>query len=710
MAGKFMDLVNRVRTGPKRLWRQRVQPLHRRSCVRVGVTRGYFGLGPQVPGMQWGGGINIEVERNQLKILAVAANLPTDKAKTKPAITLLRRIQKAKVSFEHLQLADYRALKADLIKLSQQKHNGALATVAQNVLSLEGVKYDAAIARLEAEESSVVEAAPAIPGDEGSILSGLTLVEQSASVVQPSLQPTIFSRTISGGQEGIITGLDNVGGISTKGGRAANQDAVVVFSNSDTGAVSIGVFDGMGGHAHGEKASLIAASLAEQSFDNVLKRTHQKIHEAKQATRSDMGSTGIVAQIEGNLARIESIGDSRAILIKADGSINLLTPDDNFFIAGYSMYGKIDSVETLSFPLSDQTLVAGYWQAAEKATGPAKILSQSLGLTSQMKETRGQLTELSINTAEVELEEGDLLILCSDGIHDYLDFASFQTVIKQNKNKSPEQIAQALHNAAIVNMDPAAEKGDNITVAVYQQPAVTQIEVIDDGAMGEQTQQLMIDLGVPVSEEAFDGTVPEESEVLLAEPMTPAEDLATIGQTVVTEVEQPPVVDLGPLEDEEEVGVPAEIILEEPAAPTSGPAVTPTAKPAAPAPQDDSTEARLEEVLATVHDQGRPRQGVPGALTAQSDDDASQTAMVDMGDPTVVGTQGLGTDKETVLEGLMEIAIDPTIVSTEADIIEFLTQLSSLEISFVDDEDVLGQISFTRLVLLDQLKELKGGE
>lgn len=455
MAGKFL---NGIMNGPRRAWRQSVEPFRSGSSVRVGVTRGWLGLGRQIPGMQWGGGINIDAERRHLAILASDVSVPANAGLVS---TLLQRIQKGKVGFIHLTLNDFIELKATLADLSRQKYNGKLAAIAQNVLTLEGPKYDQAIQTLRSKQQ------PA----------------------QPVAQPDIISRMLAGGQEGTISGLEELGGITTKGGRDANEDAVVVYSNDEV--VAIGVFGGIGGNARGEVASRLAAEQAEIAFKAGLSPTALELAHKRIAVVSKvdikfkgMGSTGIVARINDSQARINSVGDSRAILIRADGAISILTPDDNFYVALYNTSGipaqeKISGAETLSFPLSGDAILSQYWQAAQKCKN-GHILTQSLGQVSTLAENKGEPIALKVSSAVTALAENDLLILCSDGLYDFLSFEEFKTVVEQNKDKTPQEIAQALHDVALKNMNPTEDTGDNITVVVFKQPGTTDVEIMQE--------------------------------------------------------------------------------------------------------------------------------------------------------------------------------------------------------------------------------------
>jgi|GEM_PF-7111925 len=779
MAGKFL---NGIMNGPRRTWRQSVEPLSRGSSVRVGVTRGWFGYGRQVPGMQWGGGMNIDVERRHPNILALAAKTPTNQKLTGPAITLLGRIKKGKVAFVHLSAQDFRDLRAALVGLSTQVQNTELASLARDVLSDKGAEYEAAAASPLATSSQQLETPP----------------------------PILITRMLANGQEGIIDSIADLGGISTKGGRQNQQDAVVVHHNIDAGVLSIGVFDGMGGHADGATASGLAAEKAEQAFRcgvsfTALESAHKAIFEAKQAIHSNMGSTGIIARISDNKVFVASVGDSRAIVVKADGSVGLLTKDDNL-----ATEMKNTSI-TLVFPNFDQAFVADYWPGAR---GNGAILSQALGLESNLSQTKGQMVKLTIHTAEVELGSGDILILCSDGLYDYLGFDAFKTTIEQNKDKTPQAIAQALHDAALTGMQD--KPGDNITVLVHKQPGAAEIIVDSDeasssgsvieiladpfiglyGTKQEQYEALMAICKGGIYPQAEDKAdlkkllreiIEENKEnrdtrlkegAILALAILEQEETLTIREKhlrILADESNPKAagtllnlireekIALNPLlgdepsrfqaivmdaevkggalgsiaqgvrvrfEPEISAAIEAsagetddvEIVEEEVLPPTSGPAATPQATSGQqPAPaQEDSTQRRIDDVLGAFHQdaQGRPRQGVPEALTAQADD-PSTTVMVDMGPmlptppaptgPLAVLLQDIGptTNQQAIVDALMEITTDTSIVTSAQDMENLFGALTKVELTFPTDENIQGALIFARSILRARYIELK---
>ena len=159
------------------------------------------------------------------------------------------------------------------------------------------------------------------------------------------------------------------------------------------------VADGMGGHAAGEVASEIAVDTVSQTYyqdenDDVPASLLQAIRRANTAIqhraaenmlRSGMGTTCVAAVLRGNMAYIANIGDSRAYLVR-QASIRQLSQDHSW-VAEQVRAGL----------LTDE-------QARNHAQ--RNVITRSLGT---------QL-EVDIDIFRQTLEEGDMLLLCSDGL------------------------------------------------------------------------------------------------------------------------------------------------------------------------------------------------------------------------------------------------------------------------------------------------------
>ena len=182
--------------------------------------------------------------------------------------------------------------------------------------------------------------------------------------------------------------------------REENEDAVVVWRNKAGLDTLLVVCDGMGGHAAGQTASSIASKtltrvLAEDGDEgpNVdrLKRACKQANTAVFAASEDnpewkgMGSTLVVVAIQGTDLGLLNVGDSPAYLFR-DGEAKLISQDHSW-PAEQVRLGVIKPEEAATHPLKHRlTRAIGVWDSIQSFTDKMK------------------------------LEEGDSIVLCSDGV------------------------------------------------------------------------------------------------------------------------------------------------------------------------------------------------------------------------------------------------------------------------------------------------------
>lgn len=216
------------------------------------------------------------------------------------------------------------------------------------------------------------------------------------------------------------------------------------------------VADGMGGHNHGEVASRIAVEAMTQvgtddSADNGLSsgpdgslREHSKrlkgsIHLAHdqvlQAIRQDgsllgMGTTVVGISLDDDVAAIAHVGDSRAYRIR-NGHMELLTQDHTWV---------------------NEQVVAGYLSEEQAKSHPLKnVVTRALGGDS----------EVVVDVLETRLRDGDLFLLCSDGLTTMLSDLEIHERVLQDE--PIETICQQLI------ADANARGGfDNVTVVMLE--------------------------------------------------------------------------------------------------------------------------------------------------------------------------------------------------------------------------------------------------
>jgi PPM family protein phosphatase len=193
--------------------------------------------------------------------------------------------------------------------------------------------------------------------------------------------------------------------------RSGNEDNYGIhqqyIGNSESLVLGV-VADGMGGEAHGELASKAAvATLVEASLPSDLSSTEmitawllemmQKANEAVSNTAQG-GSTTLSAVLAvGRELAIAHVGDSRIFLLR-NGCICQLS-EDHSLPALLLASGQITYEESLTHPDKNQ-------------------LTKFIGSKRQLSD--GYVQDLSQFSSDktLQLENGDILILCSDGVWD----------------------------------------------------------------------------------------------------------------------------------------------------------------------------------------------------------------------------------------------------------------------------------------------------
>ena len=178
--------------------------------------------------------------------------------------------------------------------------------------------------------------------------------------------------------------------------RQENQDFVALFQKNRRHLLVVA--DGMGGHHGGWEASRIAVARIGQHFEDaqaepaaLLEEAVRLAHEAilgeaeRRPVLAGMGTTVVLALVEGDTAWIAHVGDSRAYLIR-DGQALRLTRD----------HTQVNRMLDAGLLTEDD---------AEQYT-MGHVLDRSLGGDEPPR------TELQDPLA---LRSGDRLVLCSDG-------------------------------------------------------------------------------------------------------------------------------------------------------------------------------------------------------------------------------------------------------------------------------------------------------
>lgn len=214
------------------------------------------------------------------------------------------------------------------------------------------------------------------------------------------------------------------------------------------------VADGMGGHAAGDRASSLAighlisrlvdsprtlAADDESEFSELvdglramLIDAHAKIlaESAQIAGKRGMGTTLTMALVIGSRLHVVHVGDSRCYLIRG-GVAEQLTTDHT---------------------LARQMVESGGLKPEEEAGSRwSNVLWNVLGGHSE--------GELMVEVRSAQLQAGDTIALCSDGLHRYVNARHLAAII--GGSDSPERACERL--VAIAN---EAGGEDNITIVI----------------------------------------------------------------------------------------------------------------------------------------------------------------------------------------------------------------------------------------------------
>lgn len=213
------------------------------------------------------------------------------------------------------------------------------------------------------------------------------------------------------------------------------------------------VADGMGGHQAGEVASALAvetlstllreslmggntrSSYIEDAMRDAVVKTNRAVYDLAMSKSgySGMGTTVVVCILKENHLHVAHIGDSRAYLLR-DGILKQLTTDHSL-VQELLSKGRITEEEAVDHPRKN-------------------ILTRALGTDPAVE----------VDTMDMALKVGDILLLCTDGITNHVDPQEIKDFATGN---SPESACKEMIRLA-------NDRGgfDNMTVLIIENSPV----------------------------------------------------------------------------------------------------------------------------------------------------------------------------------------------------------------------------------------------
>lgn len=223
--------------------------------------------------------------------------------------------------------------------------------------------------------------------------------------------------------------------------REKNEDAI--FLDDEMGIYIVA--DGMGGHNAGEIASRLAIDAFQKAFVKqdegedlpdrlvaAMAKANEAVYAESQSAeeKQGMGTTFTCAAVKKNRAVIGHVGDSRAYLFH-DGTLRQITRDHSYVMEMVKQ-GKLTLEEAAVHPKRN-------------------IITKAVG----SKEPLG--SDVFFET----LRQGDLLLLCSDGLTTMVEEETIATILEEQL-----PVEEAAHRL----VDCANRHGgkDNISVILVQ--------------------------------------------------------------------------------------------------------------------------------------------------------------------------------------------------------------------------------------------------
>ena len=203
------------------------------------------------------------------------------------------------------------------------------------------------------------------------------------------------------------------------------------------------VADGMGGAQAGEVASRLAAAAFREYHDAdrlepaerveaIIQEANRRIYERARtdSEASGMGTTVTAAILTNGRVSIGHVGDSRAYRVRS-GELEQLT-EDHSLVADLMRSGRLTPEEADAHP-------------------QRSVITRALGTDA----------EVDVDTVTVDVEPGDLFLLCSDGL---------TTMVPEEDILRIAQEADDLNEAARTLVRAANSGGgeDNITVVLFK--------------------------------------------------------------------------------------------------------------------------------------------------------------------------------------------------------------------------------------------------
>ena len=203
------------------------------------------------------------------------------------------------------------------------------------------------------------------------------------------------------------------------------------------------VADGMGGAQAGEVASKLATAALEggtteelsglERVDALIQEANRRIYDraSTDPSASGMGTTMTVALVEGMTVVLGHVGDSRAYLVRGD-TMEQLTEDHS---------------------LVNELLKSGKLSEEEAHVHPQRsVITRAVGTD----------PDVDVDAFVIEAEDGDVFLICSDGLTDMVEDVDILELVDRNRADLDKAVR------ALVQFANKEGGEDNITAVAFR--------------------------------------------------------------------------------------------------------------------------------------------------------------------------------------------------------------------------------------------------
>ncbi len=206
------------------------------------------------------------------------------------------------------------------------------------------------------------------------------------------------------------------------------------------------VADGMGGHNAGDYASDFTVKTLVEEIENSFEKNptiifqkaigvaNQKLREiaSNDLSKRGMGTTVVAATCMGKYLQVANVGDSRLYVV--NDTIKQITTDHSYV---------------------EEMIRRGSLQRENARSNPNKnIITRAVGAKN----------DIQADIYVVELQPGDLLLMCSDGLSNMLEDEEMRMIIKRQRDivEMAEELVKAANenggkdNISVILVDPFA--------------------------------------------------------------------------------------------------------------------------------------------------------------------------------------------------------------------------------------------------------------